>query len=138
MKTLNCSVVTCMSLLFVASSILVSCKKSKDPKPPTISFKTGGNYTSSNANVTTSDIITAGIIADKNESDLRVFTVYNSIGNDPLTVKNTYSIADSEKSHFEKDYTIKPSTSYGYETWKFEISDFDGNTNSVSFKLTVQ
>jgi hypothetical protein len=138
MKTLNRYILNHMLILIVFVSLLSSCKKSSDAKLPTISFKTGGNYTSSNATVTTSDIINVGITADKNESDLRSFTVSYAYGSDVFTLKNTYYVPEGGKSHFEKDYTIKPENVNGFETWKFEITDFDGNTNSVSFKLTVK
>ncbi|MEP7169165.1 MAG: hypothetical protein ABI855_07310, partial [Bacteroidota bacterium] len=109
----------------------------QDAELPDISLKSGGNYTSSDGTVTTSDLINIGIIADKNESDLKSYKIYSSFGNGSFSLKKTYYLTPDENTHYEKDYQFIPSDKNTFETWKFEISDAAGNVNSVSVKLTV-
>lgn len=124
--------VSLISLLFS----ITSCKKSKEPELPTISLKTGGNYISQYATVNSGQTITAGIIADKNETDLRTFRVYVSYGAEDFSLKNTYTLKDNETEHYESDYKINPQND-GSETWKFEITDRNGNINYISLFLSV-
>lgn len=124
-------------IIFLSSTAVVSCKKKQDAKLPSISFKTGGNYTSADGSASTSDLIVIGITSDKNEADLKTFKVYSSIGSGSFSLQKTFYLTPDEKDHYEKDYEFIPKNVNTYETWKFEISDADGNTNSVSLKLSV-
>jgi hypothetical protein len=137
MKTAPKTSVKYLLMILVLSVMFAACKKNQDAKLPTISLKSGGNYTSSNGNVTTSDLIRIGTSSDKNEADLRTFKIYSSIGSGSFTLKKTYYLTPDEKSHYENDYEIIPKSVNTYETWKFEINDDEGNSNSVSVKLTV-
>jgi hypothetical protein len=126
-----------LALLFIASCIIISCKKNEDAKLPTISFKTGGNYTSSDASVTTSDLINVGIKADRNQADLKTYKVYSSVGVADFSLRKTFYLTPDEKDSYENDFEIYPAAKNTYETWKFEITDASGNSNSVSLKLTI-
>jgi hypothetical protein len=122
---------------FICSAIIISCKKNEDAKLPMIAFKTGGNYTSSDASVNTSDLIKVGTTSDKNEADLKTFKIYSSVGGGAFSIKKTYYLTPDEKDHYENEYQFSPKNQYNFETWKFEITDANGNVNSVSFKLSV-
>jgi hypothetical protein len=124
-------------MLLIIMTATISCKKNHDAKLPTISFKSGGNYSSSDASVSTSDLINVGITSDKNEADLKTFKIYSSIGSGAFSLKKTFYLTPDEKSHYEKDYEFTPQNKNTYETWKFEINDVEGNSNSVSIKLTI-
>jgi|GEM_PF-983785 len=137
MKTALKTSVKYLLIILALSAMAVACKKTQDAKLPSISLKSGGNYTSSDGNVSTSDLIKVGTTSDRNEADLRTFKIYSSIGSGSFTLKKTYYLTPDEKSHYEKDYEIIPKSVNTYETWKFEINDADGNSNSVSIKLSV-
>ncbi len=124
-------------ILLLSSAVIISCKKKQDAKLPSISFKSGGNYTSSDGSVSTSDLIVIGTISDKNEADLKTFKIYSSVGSAAFSLEKTFYLTPDEKDHYEKDYEFIPQNVNTYETWKFEINDADGNTNSVSIKLSV-
>lgn len=133
-----CSFKAFAGLILIFITVFISCKKQADAKLPAISIKSGGNYTSGDATLNKSEIITIGIIADKNEADLMTFRVYTSSGSNSLVLKNSYNLTESEKQHYEKDYKITTQNTYGYENWKFEITDRMGNINSVTLKFTIQ
>jgi hypothetical protein len=137
MKTISRNRVATMLILLAVVSAAVSCKKTQDAKLPVIAFKTGGNYTSTDGSVTTSDVVNVGITADKNEADLKTFKIYSSTGSAALSLKKTFYLTPDEKSHYDKDYQFTPQSKNSYETWKFEITDAAGNVNSVSFKITI-
>ncbi|MEO5569384.1 MAG: hypothetical protein ABIT08_05055 [Bacteroidia bacterium] len=137
MKTLFLSAHTYMLVIFIAASALSSCTKSQDAKLPDMTFKSGGNYTSSNKSVTTSEIISVGITADKNKADLKTYKIYSATGNGSFSLKKTFNLTADETDHYENDYQFHPESKNNFETWKFEITDVDGNSNSVSIKLTV-
>jgi hypothetical protein len=124
-------------LLIAAIIFFASCKKEKDAELPDISFKTGSSYISTNTTLGKSEIVTVGIAADKKNADLMTFKVYQSGANSSFSLQNTYNVSNDEKDHYEKDYKITTDTASGSENWKFEISDKNGNVNSVELKLTI-
>lgn len=137
MKTVSKIPIKYLLLTFLIASATISCKKNEDAKLPVIAFKTGGNYTSSDASASTSDIINVGITSDRNEADLKTFKIYYSVGSGDFSIKKTYYLTPDEKDHYENEYQFNPTSQNNFETWKFEITDANGNANSVSFKLTV-
>jgi hypothetical protein len=137
MKTLYRNPAACVLIILAVASVVVSCKKNQDAKLPVIAFKTGGNYTSADGSVTTSDVINVGIVANKNEADLKTFKIYSSTGSAALSLKKTFYLTPDEKDRYDKDYEFTPQSKNSYETWKFEITDAEGNVNAVSFKITI-
>jgi len=117
-----------------------SCKKEKGADLPTITLKSGTGYTSSSSSVPKSSILKVGIIADKNKADLRRLdiTVLLAHENTEQTKKTIY-MDDNEKEHFDYDYTeLKTGDDSGTQTWRFKITDKDGNLGETSIYLTVQ
>jgi hypothetical protein len=118
----------------VAFSIL-SC----DPHvPPSIEFKTGGNYTSADATVAVGSSITVGIIAKKKEDDMKRYNIsYAFDGATATTTKETFSLSGAEVTNYEKDYTFTVRNQAGTEDWFFVITDRDGNIAKLKLHLTI-
>lgn len=124
-------------ILFAAATLVLS---SCDPhKPPSMTFKTGGNYTSADATVAQGASILVGITADKKEDDMKTYNIsYAYDGATTTTTKETFTLTGTELQHYEKDYTFTTRNQAGTEVWSFVITDKDGNIAKLSFKLTVQ
>lgn len=122
-------------ILFVLAVLFASCD---EHKPPNVSFKTGGSYTSGNATVAKGASVTVGIIADKTEDELKTYNIsYAFDGASSTTTKETFTLSDSEASHYEKDYTFTARNQAGSEKWYFTITDRDGNIAKLELTLTV-
>ena len=125
-----------LSIFFAAAVVLSSC----DPhEPPTLSFKTGGDYTSANATVAKGASVLVGITANKKEDDMKTYNIsYAYDGATTTTTKETFTLTGAELQHYEKDYTFTARNQAGTEDWSFVITDKDGNIAKLSIKLTVQ
>lgn len=119
---------------------IISCKKKKDAHvPPSVSFKTGGNYTSGDKTINKGDSVLVGISATKTEDDLRSFNI--SVAYDGASGTTTfyqYYLNSSEYGGYSKDTWIKSRNQTGSERWVFSILDKDGNITQKSLTLTVQ
>ena len=127
------------TLVLIFVLFLFSCNKVEDAKLPTVTFKTGTGYVSGNTTVGKNHILTVGVIADKNEADLRRVDIkvkYSYLSNEDT--KKTFYMDDSEASHFETEYDIKTAGENGTETWTFEATDKAGNIGSNKLVITVQ
>ena len=106
--------------------------------PPSIEFKTGGNYTSGDAAVLPGASVTVGIKATKREDDMKRYNIsYAYDGSTTTTTKETFSLSGSEQQNYEKDYTFTVRTQAGVENWYFVITDKDGNVAKLQLQLTV-
>lgn len=128
---------TCLvAFIFVFFS---SCKKNDRANEPEVTFKTGTGYVSGNTATGKNHILTVGIIADKNEADLRRLDIkvkYSYLTSQPT--KKTFYMNENEASHFETEYEIKTAGENGTETWTFEATDKDGNIGTNTIVITVQ
>jgi len=122
--------ITLLSLFFVVSLALItfSCKKDDSKGDPTIAFKTGTGYTSSNATVKYGDTLLIGIHAVSNGSD--------KISNIKLFA-NGQAILDSTVSVFESDmsFNIIKGASVS-EVWKFVVVDVAMHTDTISLTIS--
>jgi hypothetical protein len=125
-------------LLALAALAFLSCKKEKDAELPELSFKSGSQYLSGNADATQGTVYTVGVVAEKAKRDLRRFEVNYRYDNGDFKQSESVLVGASEKSLFERDVTITTRNEPGRETWQFEISDIDGNTAVKSIQLDVQ
>jgi hypothetical protein len=125
--------------LSIAAILLLFVIASCDPHvPPSIEFKTGGNYTSADATVAPGTSITVGIIAKKKEDDMKTYNIsYTFDGTSGTTTKETFKLSGSEEKNYEKDYTFTVRNQVGVEDWFFVITDRDGNIAKLKLKLTV-
>jgi hypothetical protein len=127
-------------LLIAAMAAFFSCKKKTDAHvPPSVSFKTGGNYTSGDKTINKNDSVLVGISATKTEDDLRSYNISAAYdGATGTTTKYQYYLGTSEYNSFSKDYWVKARNQTGSERWVFSIQDKDGNITQKSLTLTVQ
>jgi hypothetical protein len=132
-----------MRFPFVISRItavaLVAIISSCDPHiPPSIEFKTGGNYTSADVSVAPGSSITVGVIGKKKEDDMKTFNVsYAYDGAKSTTTKETFTLTGDEEKNYEKDYTFTVRNQPGIEDWYFVITDRDGNIAKLHLTITV-
>lgn len=125
------------ALLFASVFMWSACENDAHV-PPTISFKTGGSYTSADATVAQGTSVMVGIIGDKKEDDMKTFNIsYAYDGASSTATKETFSLSSSEYTHYEKDYTFTVRSQTGVEDWYFVITDKDGNIAKLKLKLTV-
>jgi hypothetical protein len=126
--------ITILSILFCA--FISSC----DPHvPPTIEFKTGGNYTSSDVTVAKGATITVGITAKKREDDMKTYNISYAYDNaTSTTTKETFTLSGAEQQNYDKDYTFTVRNQPGVEKWSFVITDRDGNLAKLQLIITVQ
>jgi hypothetical protein len=126
--------ITILSLIFCA--FISSC----DPhNPPSIEFKTGGNYTWSDVTVAKGASITIGIMAKKREDDMKTFNISYAYDNaTSTTTKETFTLSGAEQQNYDKDYTFTVRNQAGVEKWSFVITDRDGNLAKLQLVITVQ
>ena len=122
-------------VLLNSAVILSSC----DPHvPPSIEFKTGGNYTSSDVTVAAGSSITVGIIAKKKEDDMKRYNIsYAFDGAKATQSKESFTLSGAEEKNYEKDYTFTVRNQAGTEDWFFVITDRDGNIAKLKLHVTV-
>ncbi|HPE86968.1 MAG: hypothetical protein EOL88_00405 [Bacteroidia bacterium] len=128
-----------LMMAFVAGSAILftSCNPDEPTDvEPTISFKTGADYVSTNVTVEAGSVITIGIDADANENSgalltnlnlKRAFGVQTTLWDTAINV-NTFSIVF--------DLTTFPEA--GEETVTFTITDAEGETAEVSLIITTE
>jgi hypothetical protein len=125
-------------LLILFVSLLVCCKKEKEPQLPEVSFKTGTGYISANTTVGKNNQLTVGVIARKNKAALKTFTVYQAYDNFSYQQVYLYTLKASEAENFSYDYSFTTRSESGREKYKFTVTDGDGNTGLKELFLEVQ
>lgn len=125
-------------LLIVVLASFSSCELFDPHKPPSISFKTGTDYTSEDATVAQGATIKVGIIANKEEDNMKIYNIsYSYDAETTTTTKETFTLSGSEEQHYEKDFEFTTRNESGIEKWYFTVTDKDGNIAKLSFTLTV-
>ncbi|RDC64817.1 hypothetical protein [Adhaeribacter pallidiroseus] len=119
---------------------VTSCEKDEG-KLPDISFKTGGNYISSDVTLPAGSAIIIGINAAKTEDKdvLKKFNVSKAInGGAPASVFSK-DLSGSEGDQYSTDYTATLETTPGQvDQFIFTVTNRDGLTNQVAVKITIQ
>ncbi len=127
-------------LVPAAMLLLSSCEKDEG-KLPSISFKTGGTYISSDATITGGTTIMMGIEASKSEDRdvLKKFNISRSVNGGAETSLQDKSLSSSEEDTFSTDFNFTLDTTKG-QTNKFiyTITNRDGLTNQVALTVTVK
>ena len=125
-------------LLFTLIALFYNCEKANDNPAPTIIFKTGSGYTSSDVILASGNIIKVGIKAESNclsnlncsgMEDLSKFTVFAN----ETEIENVI-IDYPHKTFFEADINITKNV-YPEEFWAFTITDESGKSASLSLTL---
>lgn len=121
-----------VAIVLAGVTFLSSC--GTDSTPPTLSLKTGADYTAADVTIDLNSDIKVGIVATSETSTLTNFTMTSSVnGGAPITmVDSTISTAN-----FNVDYVIT-ATEMGETVLTFQVTDAEGNTATQSFKVTTQ
>lgn len=126
MKKINLLIAT---LILASLAIVTSCKK--DKTPPTITFKGGTGYTSSDITIDQGATLTFGITAQSGSSKLQELKIVATSNNTPQTLLDSTFSADT----FSNDFSIMFS-SVGQSRLTFTITDKDGQTAEVALVVT--
>ncbi len=128
--------------MFLAMGLLVfsSCEKDGG-NLPTISFKTGGSYTSSDATKAVGTSLTIGINAAKAEKKdvLKKIDISRSINGGASTSVFNKDLSGSDGDNYSYDYTGTVDYTAGQTCkYTFTITNRDGLTNQVALTVTAQ
>lgn len=129
-----------ISFIAIAIASITSCKEEDEGKLPNISFKTGGNYTASDATITAGDTITIGIQASKSEDKdvLKTFDASLKFDNGSDSSFINELLSGSNGDAYFRDIQIITRNKAGKETYTFTVINRDGLRNSVGLTLNVQ
>lgn len=137
MKIKNAFLLICATALLFST---FSCEKDEGLLPD-ISFKTGGNYISTDVTLAAGTSITMGINASKTEDKdvLKQFDISKSInGGTPTSVFNK-ALSGSEGDNYNYDFTTTVESTPGQQTtYTFTVTNRDGLYNQVSVTVTTQ
>jgi hypothetical protein len=117
----------------------LSCEKDKGLLPD-IGFKTGGNYTSSDASLAGGSALLMGISASKTEDKdvLKQFNISKSVNGGDNTSVFDKSLSGAEGDTFQYDYsTTVDDVSGQTATYTFTVTNRDGLVNQVSLTITT-
>ncbi|NVO21613.1 MAG: hypothetical protein HXX13_18070 [Bacteroidetes bacterium] len=120
-----------VTLIFAGFTFLTSC--TKDKTPPTINFKGGSAYTSSDVTVDAGSTLKFGITATNGSSKLERFKIVATSNNTPITVVDTTFSSDS----FNQDYSFEFPDA-GESRLTFTITDKDGQTADLNLTVTTE
>lgn len=118
-----------------------SCKKEDDEGLlPTISFKGGQGYTSTDATVMKNTAVKIGITAAKSEDKdvLTKFTITRSRDGGTDSTVFTKDLSGSEGDNFSYDYNVTTPDIAVKDKYTFAVVNRDGLINKVSLTVTVQ
>jgi hypothetical protein len=123
-----------------AATFFSSCQKDEILNPePSINFKGGSGYTSTDVTISAGESIKVGINAVQNsetKSDLTTFTIVVTQNNTPQTVINE-TLTSDQKMTYVQDFNITFET-VGSANLVARITDKDGEYNEVMFTVTVK
>jgi len=142
----NINIIAYFMVAIAFAVTIASCNKEEDEmEPPTISFKTGGSYTSADASLTAGSALVIGIEAEKSEAEgededvLKHFNISRSLNGGATTSVYDVDLGAAEEELYEYDFNTNVSTTVGdTEKYTFTISNRDGLTGQVSLTITAQ
>jgi len=124
------------ALIMFAATLFSSCTKDDTVETnPTITFKTGSDYTSSAVTTEVGNSIKIGVIAlpsTTSNKNLTNFKLTGTSNNTPQVIIDSTFNEDS----FQADYTIT-FTSAGEVNMIAEITDKEGKKSNISFIVTI-
>lgn len=114
-----------------------SCKK-EEAKSPTLVFKTGAGYTSSDISAAPGTVIRVGVITDMGTDPLKL--IYSEVAYDGANVDSLYTRVEvpANQQHYEHDFTITVRNQVGTERWTFNVNDKDGRLTEKEIRIVVQ
>jgi hypothetical protein len=127
MKKINLLIAT---LILTGFAFMSSC--TKDTNPPTINFKGGATYTSTDVTIDAGSSLTFGILAQPGGAKLQSLKVVATTDNTPLVLDEITISCDS----FDQDLTYSCMDA-GVTRMTFTITDKDNQTAEVSLTVTI-
>ncbi|MEZ5013019.1 MAG: hypothetical protein R2794_01880 [Chitinophagales bacterium] len=132
-------------VVFTATiSFMSSCKKEDEMKPPTIQFKTGGLYTSSDVSLTAGSPVLAGVIAKKADAEsesedvLEHFNISRSLNGGTNVSVYDEDIPQAMEDEYDNDFAAFVSANPGdVEKYTFTVTNRDGLTAQISITITA-
>ncbi|MCD4789009.1 MAG: hypothetical protein K8R37_03330 [Bacteroidales bacterium] len=130
-----------LGLMLIAGMVFTSCKKDDDEPEdlkPSIAFKTSGDYISSDVTLNQGESILVGVLCSSNQNSgkkLTNFKIYMIINN--VTQPAMVDSSGFSEGVFEANYTITFPDVLDGKLYA-EITDKDGQKNSLSFNVTVE
>jgi len=128
MKKINLLIAT---LVLSSIAFITSC--TKDTNPPTINFKGGATYTSTDVSVDAGTTLTFGINAQSGSAKLQNLKIVATANNTPLTLVDTTFSSDT----FNDDFSFQFPNA-GETRMTFTITDKDNQTAEVSLTVTIE
>lgn len=119
------------SVILASLAFFSAC--TKDTTPPTINFKGGASYTSSDVTVDEGTILTFGITASSGTAKLESFKIVATHSNTPITLVDSTFSSDT----FNDDFSFEIAA-LGETKLTFTITDKDGETAELSLNVTAQ
>lgn len=120
-----------VAIVLAGVAFMSSC--TTDSTPPTLTLKTGANYTSADVTIEQNGDITVGINASSETSTLSSFTIKAAVnGGANITVEDSALSAAT----FNADYTLTV-PDLGTTVITFQVTDADGQTATTSFTVTT-
>ena len=126
--------------LFSIVSIITSCEEDQGLLPK-ISFKTGGNYISSDTTLAGASPILIGIDAAKSEEVdvLKKFNISLSVNGTTAIPLYNKDLSGSEGDKYTYDLPAVLDTIHGQaDKFIFTVTNRDGLVNQVSLTVTIQ
>lgn len=133
MKKILFAICTITTLICIAS-----CEKDEG-KLPNISFKSGGNYISTDSTLTKGSNIVIGITASKAEDKdvLKKFNISKSVNGGASVSLLDKDLSGNDGDNYSYDFNTTLDTTTGQKSkYIFTVTNRDGITNQVS--LTVK
>jgi len=128
------------SVLFLSFLILILASCKKDPgRLPTISFKSGTGYTSSDVSLAKNTAFKIGIDAAKSEEEdvLKTFNISVTYDGGTSSTAYTATLTSAQEDNFSYDFVGTTRNQAGTEKYSFTITNRDGLINTVTLTLTV-
>jgi hypothetical protein len=128
MTTMKKTIFSVSMILLLTAFIFSNCKKDKEKLPPTISFKSGANYTQNGAVVAVGHKLLFGIQAEGVSESITNFTVKKVLNNGSIiTVMDTGLF--NETLNLDKVFYQNVEDT---ATWKFAVMDRNHMTAEIS------
>jgi hypothetical protein len=129
---------TLSTIILIATISFSACKKDK-MIPPTIDFKTGTGYISTDSHVALNMDFMIGVDAKRTEAedDLKKFVVTRSYDGGTDSTIDNLALSTAEAGEFQKDYSFTTRNTPGIEKYSFTVANRDGLITTESITITV-
>lgn len=124
--------------LALLSLVFTSCEDDATSKPPSLSFRGGAEYTSSDATLTVGETFIVGVTALPNAESgkkLSNFTIIRTFNNVPFTVLDS---ALGNVESLDLDIFFTANLEEGSERFVFKVTDKDGESIEKAINITTE